>query len=569
MTFLLVSFAAGVLTVLAPCILPLLPVVVGVSASGRSKATPYVVVASLGVSIILFTYLLKASTAFIMIPPQVWFAISGGIIAFFGLTLLFPNIWERMPGVNTLSIRFNKLLGTGHKKKNFMGDVVVGAALGPIFSTCSPTYFVILASVLPASFLLGSLYLFAYTAGLSLVLLLIAVLGERFTSKLSKLSDPNGLFKKIIGFIFVALGLMILLGLEKKLETAILESGFFDITKIEHLLLLQTDQSSQDSGVQPMSERPYKEIVEPAGFVNTNNEPIRIEDYVGEKVILLDIMTYSCINCQRTFPYLTAWYEKYKDEGLLIIGIHTPEFAFEKKKENVEDAMREFGIMYPVVLDNEYGTWNAYGNRFWPRKYLIDIHGNVVYDHIGEGAYAETEMKIQELLRERADVLGVQDQIEEELASRVVQGQVTKAGSPETYFGSHRNEYLANGLSHIEGVQQFSHLGDPEKDLLYLDGYWNIEPEYAEADPNSRIVYRYHAQEVYLVADADQEVVLEVYQDGELVQVVRGDDVSEDGTVRIHQSRLYKLIKNESPGEHTLELRIKEGRLRAYAFTFG
>ena len=569
MTFLLVSFVAGVLTVLAPCILPLLPVVVGVSASGRSKATPYVVVASLGVSIILFTYLLKASTAFIMIPPQVWFTISGGIIAFFGLTLLFPNIWGRMPGVSTLSIHFNKLLGTGHGKKNFMGDVVVGAALGPIFSTCSPTYFVILASVLPASFLLGSLYLFAYTAGLSLVLLLIAVLGERFTSKLSKFSDPNGTFKKIIGFIFVVLGLMILLGLEKKLETAILESGFFDITKVEHFLLLRTDERSSDNGTLPMSVVPYKEIVEPAGFVNTNNEPIRIEDHVGENVILLDIMTYSCINCQRTFPYLTAWYEQYKDEGLVIIGIHTPEFAFEKNKENVERAMQEFGITYPVVLDNEYGTWNAYGNRFWPRKYLIDIHGNVVYDHIGEGAYAETEMKIQELLRERADVLGVQDQIEEGLASRVVQGQVTKARSPETYFGSHRNEYLANGLSHMKGLQHLSLTADPEEDLLYLEGYWNIEPEYAEADADSRIIYRYHAQEVYLVADANQEVVVEVYQDGELVQVVRGEDVSEDGTVRIHQSRLYKLIKNGSPGEHILELRIKEGRLRAYAFTFG
>lgn len=154
------------------------------------------------------------------------------------------------------------------------------------------------------------------------------------------------------------------------------------------------------------TETPYVEITNPSGFVNTNDQPIKIADYVGKQVILLDIITYSCINCQRTFPYVNAWYDKYKDEGLIVIGLHTPEFAFEKDKNNVENAMKEFGITFPVVLDNDYATWNALGNRFWPRKYLIDIHGNIVYDHIGEGAYEETENKIQELLKEREAVLG-------------------------------------------------------------------------------------------------------------------------------------------------------------------
>lgn len=149
----------------------------------------------------------------------------------------------------------------------------------------------------------------------------------------------------------------------------------------------------------------YTEIINPSGFVNTNDTPVTLAEYVGKQVILLNIMTYSCINCQRTFPYLNTWYETYKDEGLVIIGIHTPEFAYEKDKGNVEKAMKEFGITFPVVLDNEYATWNALGNRYWPRKYLIDIHGNVVYDHIGEGAYDETEQKIKELLQERKEVL--------------------------------------------------------------------------------------------------------------------------------------------------------------------
>lgn len=241
MAFLAVSFIAGILTVLAPCILPLLPVVIGSSASGRSKATPYVVVASLGISIMLFTYILKASAALIMVPPAVWSYVSGGILTFFGITLVFPHLWERVPGVNKLSIGSNKLLGAGHRKNSIAGDIIVGAALGPVFSTCSPTYFVILASVLPASFFLGTLYLLAYTIGLSLILLFIALLGERFASRLSGFSNPYSWFKRSLGLLFVVLGLLIISGYEKKLETAILDSGYFDVTKIENRLLERTE----------------------------------------------------------------------------------------------------------------------------------------------------------------------------------------------------------------------------------------------------------------------------------------------------------------------------------------
>ena len=144
------------------------------------------------------------------------------------------------------------------------------------------------------------------------------------------------------------------------------------------------DVKSMVDAVTSNTQKKYIELVDPSGFVNTDDKPIKIADYIGKKVIMLDVMTYSCINCQRTFPYAVAWYDKYKDDGLIIIGIHTPEFAFEKDKTNVEAAMKKFGITFPVVLDNDYGTWNAYGNRYWPRKYLIDINSNVVYDHIGD-----------------------------------------------------------------------------------------------------------------------------------------------------------------------------------------
>ncbi len=237
MTLLIVSFIAGVLTVLAPCILPFLPVVIGSSVTSRSRLTPYIVVGSLAFSIIAFTYILKVSTVFISIPPQVWMYLSGGIIALFGLILVFPALWQKIPGVARIAGSSNQLVGTGYQKKSFLGDAMIGIALGPVFSTCSPTYFVILASVLPASFLLGTVYILSYTLGLSLILLLIGLLGQRFVNKLNMFSDSRGWFKRGIGIMFILVGLAIASGYEKKLEVKILDFGLFDITKVEQRIL--------------------------------------------------------------------------------------------------------------------------------------------------------------------------------------------------------------------------------------------------------------------------------------------------------------------------------------------
>jgi len=251
MTLLLVSFIAGVLTVLAPCILPLLPVVIGSSVGARSKATPFIVIGSLALSILLFTYLLKASTAFIAIPQYVWGYVSGGILVAFGLALLFPQIWESLPFNQKTSANANKLVGAGYQKKSVWGDVMIGAALGPVFSSCSPTYFVILATVLPASFLLGTVYLLAYIAGLVLVLALIAILGQRLTSKLQFAADSRSWLKRGIGALFLVVGIFIVTGLDKKVETWVLERGYIDgVLNIEQQLLEQAeepDESPQNS----------------------------------------------------------------------------------------------------------------------------------------------------------------------------------------------------------------------------------------------------------------------------------------------------------------------------------
>jgi len=333
------------------------------------------------------------------------------------------------------------------------------------------------------------------------------------------------------------------------------------------LLLGSGNTSPGDIGGESAG-RAYVEIEDPAGFVNTNG--ITISELVGEKVILVDFLTYSCINCQRTFPYLNAWYEKYKDQGLEIVGIHTPEFAFEKDINNVREAMEKFGITYPIVLDNDYATWRAFENQYWPRKYLIDIHGNIVYDHIGEGAYEETEKKIQELLAERAEVLGATVDMDSDLAAGTIERTQSRARSPETYFGAARNEYLANGMKGKVGEQTFMAPTLALPSRLYLTGTWNIDRESAASISDAGIVYRFDAQEVYLVMESDEAIVVEVYQDGELLTGDgRGADVDEHGTVTVQKSGLYKLIQNSTPDEHVLELRVQDAGLRVFAFTFG
>jgi thiol-disulfide isomerase/thioredoxin len=315
-----------------------------------------------------------------------------------------------------------------------------------------------------------------------------------------------------------------------------------------------------------------KEITTPDGFINTGGQPIKIQDYIGKKVVLIDFWTYSCINCQRTTPYLNGWYKKYEDKGLVIIGIHTPEFDFEKVYDNVKAAVDREGIKYPVVLDNDYSTWNAYENRFWPRKYLIDIDGYVVYDHIGEGSYAETEKEIQKALQERQKVLGLNQTIDTSIfnPADAVTVDSSKVQSPESYFGSSRNQYFGNGNKGVAGVQKLSLPSTIQANTLYLDGTWDIQGESAKStSASAKIVYKYNAKDIYFVGSSEKGVKVTIMEDGKIVGKDKGADVSADGTVMIKENRLYKLIQASDYAEHTIEIIIENPGLEVFAFTFG
>lgn len=312
------------------------------------------------------------------------------------------------------------------------------------------------------------------------------------------------------------------------------------------------------------------EISTPDGFINADK--ITLGEFAGKKVVLVDFWTYSCINCQRTIPYLNAWYEKYKDKGLVIIGVHTPEFKFEEKYDNVLAAVKKFGIKYPVVLDNDYSTWTAYRNRYWPRKYLVDIDGFVVFDHIGEGGYEQTEKKIQEALAERMTVLGGRDGF----ATDTVQPEavVSEAQSPEVYFGASRNTLLGNGKRLTEGAQTFVVPKRIETNRLYLGGTWSIAEEYASnTGTDARIIFRFRAKNVYMVTSAEQETMAVLLLDGKRLGTRAGKDVKDivDGSIiRFVGDGLSHLVSDpDGVGEHTLEILLPSPGLRVYTFTFG
>lgn len=318
----------------------------------------------------------------------------------------------------------------------------------------------------------------------------------------------------------------------------------------------------------------YIEIANPSGFINTGDKPITIKEFTGKKVVLVDFWTYSCINCQRTLPYLVSWYKKYKDAGLEIVSIHTPEFEFEKNKDNVTAAALRFGITYPIVQDNDYGTWRAYNNFYWPHHYLIDIDGYIVEDHIGEGEYEETETKIQELLAERAKRLGTEIPTASTIGTPKGAESVDTSNplSPEMYFGAFRNEYLGNGSRGEEGIQDLSDPATFLTDQFYLGGPWQFSREYVTSQSrNARIFLRYRAQKVFIVASADtSSVKAKVMLDGApLPESMRGADVDANGYVIIKENRLYRLVEDKVWGEHTLELIIETPGLEAFTFTFG
>ena len=309
-------------------------------------------------------------------------------------------------------------------------------------------------------------------------------------------------------------------------------------------------------------------------YINTNGT--KLSDLKG-KVVLVDFWTYSCINCIRTLPYLVDWNQKYSDKGLVIVGIHSPEFEFEKNIDNVKQAVARFGIKYPVLLDNDHGTWDAFQNSYWPRKYLVDSEGYIRYDHIGEGGYAETENAIKSLLAERSNLQGLeisnlnQTKLIVPSAPSVDFNQIK---TPELYFGY---QYARAQLGNIQGFNPEKTVNytipgsNLEPNVIYLQGSWKNNPDNMElVGPDGKITLVYSAKSVNIVAGGKGEVT--VGEDGKGEQTnnsSKGNDTDPEGKLSIDGQRLYNIADNTNYGNHHIEIDAKGPGFKIYTFTFG
>lgn len=588
----LLSFFAGILTILAPCVLPVLPVVLAGSISEKKSWYPYVVTLSLAGSIILFTLLLKASTLLIDIPSEFWTYLSGGILLILGLIYIFPHLWSWVVEKLRLSRSNSSLDKAQDISSPLFRAIATWSALGPVFSTCSPTYSLLLATVFPVSFVAGVGYTTLYAIGLALMLTLIAVGGRGIISKFRFIADERGWFKRVLGIIFIIIGIIIITGFDKKISIKAIE--YFDITRFESILIdtymppkktnsvRQTITPAVDpstwsvdttslspvtvpkNGTLPIPtlsiEMPYPAPAIPPELTEwINSNPLTMDQLKG-KVVIIDFWTYSCINCQRTLPYLTAWDEKYRDQWLVILGVHAPEFAFEKKRANVEKAMKTANIAYPVILDNTFDLWNAYENQYWPAKYFIDREGNVRHTHFWEWAYEESEKVIQYLLGlPSASIISVDPP------------KFASLQSPETYLGlSRRENYKSFPAEQALNEWTLSpgyewEKWDPKGKYGKLSDYWKQGEESITAKKSwATLTFHYKAKDIYLV----------LWWTG-TVQVSTnskewnnfGKDL-QDGVLTIDSDRMYHIISSSSSSENLLFLEFSEW-VEAFAFTFG
>jgi cytochrome c biogenesis protein CcdA/thiol-disulfide isomerase/thioredoxin len=573
----LFALLAGAGTALSPCVLPMLPAVLGAGVTGGGRR-PLGVVTGLVLSFTFATVALVYVIDALGLPDDLVRTIAIVTLFAFGISLLIPGLGARMEALGSrLAPAPARVGGEG-----FGSGLVLGASLGFVYTPCAGP---ILAGVITVSaaqdFTAGKLAVaLSYAIGSGAVLYALMLGGRRITGRLR---PYQGWVQAATGTVMVAVAVAMTADLDLEFQNAIADdlpavlvnpTGELEESEAvsEDLAAVRGGHGAEEGGAAEAEQGsdlpdygPAPDFTDTQEWFNTpGGEPLSIAELTrSDRVVLIDFWTYTCINCIRTLPYLRAWDADYRDDGLTIVGVHSPEFAFEKDAGSVSDAIADYGIEYPVVQDNELGTWSAFGNQYWPAKYLIDADGHVRYAHFGEGAYDVTEQAIRSLLAEAGDSrLG-------DLAQASVETADPDLHTPETYLGYERAQGWVEGPEPGTAGYEQPDPSDLDTSQFAFGGEWRVGPESATALADATIALRFQARRVFLVLGSpDGPGRLGVELDGEPIDDrFAGEDVS-GGAATISGQRLYRLVDLPDAGDHTLTLRFEPG-ISGYAFTFG
>ena len=570
----LFALVAGAGTALSPCVLPILPAVLSAGVTG-GRRRPLGVVTGLALSFTFATVGLVYVIDALGLPNGAARDLAIAILFLFGISLLLPPLGDRIEAAaSRLAPGPARFRGDG-----FGSGLVVGASLGLVYAPCAGP---ILAGVIVVSvaqdFTAGRLAVaFSYAVGSAIVLYLLLIGGR---SLARRLAPVRGRIQMALGAVMVIVAVAMTANLDTRFQTAIASDlpGFLvnptedleqsktisaDLAKVAQHgpAIVPASQLNQPVSLQTYGQAP--DFTDTQDWFNTpGGESLSMSDLRG-KVVLVDFWTYTCINCIRTLPYLESWQQRYARQGFTVVGIHSPEFPFEKDAGNVQAAIRQNHLTYPVVQDNDLATWDAWGNQYWPADYLVDAQGNVRDAHFGEGGYADTERAIRTLLAEAGQRnLG---------AGARASAQAPSAGTitPETYLGAARARGWVNGLIH-PGDQSFGAAPGPlSANQFAYAGSWGITDEDATARQGAEIDLQFDARRVFLVLGSpDRARRIQVLLDGRPIPAkLAGADV-QHGFATVQAQRLYRLVDLPAVAEHRLSLIFDPG-ISGYAFTFG
>ena len=604
MTLAILAYLAGVLTILSPCILPVLPFVFARAGQPFLRGTLPMLAG------MALTFALVASLA----------ALGGGwaveandygrlaamiVLAGFGIILLFPALAERVTRpVVSLGARLSERADRQGAAGRPGASMLIGIATGLLWAPCAgPVLGLILTGAALNGASLGtSALLAAYALGAATSLALALFAGGRVYQAMKRSLGISDTLRRGVGAAVLVAVAAIALGLDTGFLTRVsaqsttaLEQALIDRLQSGtqtaaqgggDRMMMSADPSMMMSGSDAMmmqggqspagtAELPI-EALKPSldGAVEWLNSPPLTMAALKGKVVLVDFWTYSCINCLRAIPYVRAWAEKYRDQGLVVIGVHAPEFAFEKKLGNVRKATGDLAIGYPVAVDNDYAIWRAFNNRYWPAHYFIDAEGRVRHHHFGEGDYARSEQVIQQLLAEAGAQAVAEGTVSVDASGAEAASNPADVQSPETYIGYLRAQNFLGADGIVNDATHDYAAAKPRRNEWGLTGTWRVGPERAElANEGGSIYYRFRARDLHLVLGPGEDgkpVRFRVTIDGKAPGGDHGVDTDADGNGTVTEQRLYQLVRqNGSIADHTFEIRFLDPGLEAYAFTFG